>query len=96
MFDYGVDNTKYYAQASPPVYNLTSIPKNIPLFLSHGAKDFLSDMNDVQALLENLRDHDKDKLVVQCIEDYAHLDFVMAVNAYQVVYDPLLAFIRKH
>ncbi|OVA20031.1 Alpha/beta hydrolase fold-1 [Macleaya cordata] len=96
MYDYGNEdeNMKHYGQSKPPVYDMTSIPNDLPLFLSYGGQDALSDVNDVQVLLSNLKDHNGDKLVVQYREDYAHADFVMGVNAKQVVYDPLMAFFR--
>ncbi|XP_065622062.1 triacylglycerol lipase 2-like [Quercus suber] len=95
-YDYGDDseNEKHYGQRTPPLYNLTRIPKDIPLFIGYGGKDSLSDVNDVKLLLDNLEDHQKDKLVLQYRDDYAHFDFVMAENAESVVYDPLLAFFR--
>ncbi|KAK7847712.1 triacylglycerol lipase 2 [Quercus suber] len=95
-YDYGDDseNKKHYGQCTPPLYNLTRIPKDIPLFIGYGGKDSLSDVNDVKLLLDNLKDHQKDKLVLQYRDDYAHFDFVMAENAESVVYDPLLAFLR--
>ncbi|KAG6419592.1 hypothetical protein SASPL_121814 [Salvia splendens] len=45
MYDYGSDgdNNKHYGQATPPDYNITSIPNDLPLFLSYGGKDLLSD-----------------------------------------------------
>lgn len=93
-YDYGdeSENKAHYGQPTPPLYYMTRIPKDIPLFISYGRKDTLSDVNDVQLLLENLKDHEKDKLVVQYIDYYAHFDFIMAENANRVVYDPLLAF----
>ncbi|KAK4577157.1 hypothetical protein RGQ29_027604 [Quercus rubra] len=93
-YDYGdeSENKAHYGQPTPPLYYMTRIPKDIPLFLSYGGKDTLSDVNDVQLLLENLKDHGKDKLVAQYIDYYAHFDFIMAENANRVVYDPLLAF----
>ncbi|XP_030930877.1 triacylglycerol lipase 2-like [Quercus lobata] len=95
-YDYGdeSENKKHYGQGTPPLYNLTRIPKDIPLFIGYGGKDSLSDVNDVKLLLDNLKDHQKDKLVLQYRDDYAHFDFVMAENAESVVYDPLLAFLR--
>ncbi|CAN6701926.1 unnamed protein product [Malus baccata var. baccata] len=98
MYDYGNEDTnmEHYKQPTPPVYNMANIPKDVPLFLSYGGRDALSDVNDVGLLLDNLKDHDKDKLVVEYIEDYAHLDFIMSVNANQLVYDPLLAFFKLH
>ncbi|RVX08632.1 Triacylglycerol lipase 2 [Vitis vinifera] len=96
MFDYDDKdkNMEHYGQPTPPAYNMTNIPNDLPLFLSYGGKDMLSDVNDVQVLLDSLKDHDGDKLVVQFREDYAHADFVMAVNAKQAVYDPLMAFFK--
>ncbi|KAL0362145.1 UNVERIFIED_CONTAM: Triacylglycerol lipase 2 [Sesamum calycinum] len=96
MYDYGSedDNNKHYGQTTPPDYNMTSIPNDLPLFLGYGGEDLLSDVKDVQTLINALSDHEPDKLVLQYIQDYAHLDFVYAINAKQVVYDPLVAFFR--
>jgi len=96
MYDYGNenDNMDHYGQPTPPVYNMTSIPNDLPLFLAYGGKDYLSDVKDVQVLLDNLKDHDGDKLVVQYTDEYAHADFVLGVNANQIVYDPVIAFFK--
>ncbi|KAK6919294.1 AB-hydrolase lipase domain [Dillenia turbinata] len=96
MYDYGNanDNMEHYGEPTPPLYNMASIPEDFPLFLSYGGQDTLSDVNDVKVLLDNLKDHQPDKLIVQYIEDYAHADFVFGVNAYQVVYNPLMSFFK--
>lgn len=96
MFNYGNEdeNTKHYGQPNPPAYNMTSIPNDVPMFLSYGGADALSDTKDVRLLLDKLKDHDGDKLMVQYISDYAHADFVLAQNAKQEAYDPLIAFLR--
>ena len=93
-YDYGdqAENMKHYGQPSPPLYDMASIPNGFPLFLSYGGQDMLSDVKDVQVLLNDLKDHDRNKLVVLFREDYAHADFVMGVNAKQIVYDPMMAF----
>ncbi|XP_004305970.1 PREDICTED: triacylglycerol lipase 2-like [Fragaria vesca subsp. vesca] len=98
MFDYVLPaiNMQRYNQLTPPVYNMASIPEDVPLFFGYGGRDELSDVNDVKALLNDLRDHDKDKLVEQYIEEYAHMDFIMAGNANQKVYDPLLTFFGQN
>ncbi|KAL2538022.1 Triacylglycerol lipase 2 [Forsythia ovata] len=85
MYDYGsaFQNYIYYSQPTPPLYDMESIPNDLPLFLSYGGKDLLSDVKDVQNLVEKLKGHDPNKLVVQFKEDYAHLDFVFGVNAKQ-------------
>ena len=80
------ENKAHYRQPIPPLYYMTRIPKDIPLFRGYGGKDTLSDVNDVQLLLENLKDHKKDKLVVQYRDYFAHFDFIMAENANRVVY----------
>ncbi|WCJ37483.1 Triacylglycerol lipase 2 [Euphorbia peplus] len=98
MFDYDneEENKKHYGQAIPPIYNMASIPKDVPLFLGCGEKDALSDPKDVQLLLDALKDHLKDKLVVQTIPNYAHADFLLATNANKVIYNPLIAFLKLH
>ncbi|KAL1352702.1 hypothetical protein HN51_016698 [Arachis hypogaea] len=88
-------NFMHYGEASPPVYNLSNIPHDLPLFLSYGARDALSDVVDVQTLLDSLKSHDADKLSVQFIKDYAHLDFVMGVNAKDVVYNAVISFFNR-
>ncbi|XAR55315.1 Triacylglycerol lipase [Bertholletia excelsa] len=96
MYDYGDMklNMQRYGQPSPPVYNMTCIPNDLPLFLSYGGRDALSDPNDVQLLLDILRDHDREKLVVQYRDNYGHADYVMGFNAKQAVYDPLMTFFK--
>ncbi|XP_018504875.2 triacylglycerol lipase 2 isoform X2 [Pyrus x bretschneideri] len=94
MFDYKDENMQHYGQPNPPVYSMTSIPDELPLFLSYGGADALSDIKDVKLLLKSLKNHDGDKLVLQYLDDYAHLDFVMGETAKQDVYDPLMAFLR--
>nr|XP_028964585.1 triacylglycerol lipase 2-like [Malus domestica] len=98
MYDYVFPaiNIQHYNQPTPPVYNMENIPKDVPLFLSYGGRDPLSNVLDVKYLLDNLRDHDKDKLVAQYTAEYAHMDFLMAENANQVVYAPLLDFFKLH
>ncbi|KAL6010282.1 hypothetical protein ACLOJK_000713 [Asimina triloba] len=96
MYDYGSDdgNMQNYGQVDPPVYNMRNIPNDFPLFLSYGGKDAVSDVNDVQSLLESLKAHDSDKLTVEYRDDYAHADFVMGVNANQFIYEPMMAFFK--
>ena len=87
-YDYGdeSENKAHYGQPTPPLYYMTRIPKDIPLFLGYGGKDTLSDVYDGQLLLENHKDHKKDKPVVQYRDYYAHFDFIMAENANKIVY----------
>lgn len=95
-YDYGVLNQARYGQPTPPLYNLANIPKDFPLLLSYGGNDYLSDVNDVNVLLNELQDHDQDKLVVQFVDDYAHADFILADDANTKVYQPIMEFFQLH
>ncbi|KAJ8646132.1 hypothetical protein MRB53_007880 [Persea americana] len=97
-FDHGnpAMNMLHYAQFNPPVYNLSHIPNDLPLFLSYGGQDALSVVPDVQLLLDRLKFHDVGKLSVQFVEDFAHADFVMGVTAKSVVYNAIIAFFNHH
>lgn len=87
---------EHYGQPKPPIYNMSNIPKDLPLFLSYGGKDKLSDVKDVQILLDSLRFHDVDKLDIQFIKEFAHADFIMGVTANNIVYNQMMAFFRNH
>ncbi|XP_062151613.1 triacylglycerol lipase 2-like isoform X1 [Alnus glutinosa] len=87
-------NVMHYGEARPPVYKLSNIPHDLPLFVSYGGQDALSDVRDVMLLLDNFKFHDEDKLSVQFIKDYAHADFIMGVNAKDVVYNQVVAFFK--
>ncbi|KAI4305730.1 hypothetical protein L6164_029078 [Bauhinia variegata] len=95
MYDYGnpLENMAHYGNISPPLYDMKSIPKDFPLFLAHGGEDILSDVKDMNVLLEELKDHNWSKLTVLFRKEYAHNDFIFGVNAKQVVYDPMMAFL---
>ncbi|KAI4348299.1 hypothetical protein L6164_009035 [Bauhinia variegata] len=88
-------NIMHYGEAFPPLYNLSNIPHDLPLFISYGGQDALSDVRDVGNLLDSLKLHDVDKLSVQFIKDYAHADYVMGFNAKDLVYNPIVAFFRR-
>nr|XP_027101938.1 triacylglycerol lipase 2 isoform X1 [Coffea arabica] len=78
-YDYGnaYFNVAHYGESKPPSYNLANIPNDLPIFLSYGGQDALSDVKDVETLLDSLKFHDVEKLHVQYIKDYAHADFIM-------------------
>lgn len=49
------ENKKRYGQSTPPVYKLSNIPSSLPLFVSYGGQDSLSDSADVALLLNDLK-----------------------------------------
>ncbi|GMI76832.1 Myzus persicae-induced lipase 1 [Hibiscus trionum] len=95
-YDYGNpdDNMKHYGEAKPPVYNISNIDLELRLFISYGGLDALSDVEDVGLLLDLLKLHDVNKLSIQYLKDYAHLDFVMGVNAKDLVYNQVVKFFK--
>ncbi|KAL6509178.1 hypothetical protein OROGR_022488 [Orobanche gracilis] len=97
-YDYGTHkNRQIYGAAQPPVYDLSKIPPDFPLFISYGGQDALTNIKDVDRLLDTLKStHDKDKMQVQYIKEYAHVDFIMGVNAYDRVYNHIIDFFKKY
>ncbi|KAL7603957.1 hypothetical protein Lser_V15G20798 [Lactuca serriola] len=97
-YDYGnpVFNLEHYGVPRPPIYNISNIPKDFPLFMSYGGQDALSDPKDVATLLDDLKWHDEGKLSVQYIKDYAHADFIMGVTAKDVIYDKIISFFTRN
>ncbi|XP_054799957.1 triacylglycerol lipase 2 isoform X2 [Prosopis cineraria] len=88
-------NIMHYGEVTPPIYNLSNIPRDLPLFISYGGQDALSDVIDVGSLLDRLKLHDVDKLSVQFVKNYGHADFIMGINAKDIVYSSVLAFFRR-
>ncbi|CAL5185655.1 unnamed protein product [Lathyrus oleraceus] len=89
-------NVARYGQPTPPAYDLSNIPNNIPIFMSYGGPDALSDVADVQKLLnDHFQSHDKDKLTVQFIKNYAHCDDMFGTNANELVYNNVTDFFKR-
>ncbi|TKY63079.1 Triacylglycerol lipase 2 [Spatholobus suberectus] len=89
-------NIMHYGEIFPPIYNLSNIPHDLPLFISYGGRDALSDVRDVEKLLDILKFHDEEKRSVQFIEEYAHADYIMGFNAKDLVYNAVLSFFNRH
>ncbi|MQL79819.1 hypothetical protein Taro_012232 [Colocasia esculenta] len=96
-FDHGSReaNMKAYGKESPPRYNMSAIPGDLPLFLSHGGQDALADVRDVELLLSDLELHGPGKLAAQFVRNFAHADFVMGVCARAIVYGELITFFDR-
>lgn len=87
----------HYGQPTPPLYDLSKIPKDIPIFMSYGGADALSDIADVKKLLsDHFQDHEADKLSVQFIQNYAHGDYMFATNAHELVYRNVTSFFKRN
>lgn len=88
-FDYGwIGNIKHYSRTSAPAYDLSTIPKDLPVWMAYGGLDALADVNDVLLMRDSLLC----KVELLYLENYAHLDFVLSVNAKADLYDHLIGF----
>ncbi|ESR60341.1 triacylglycerol lipase 2 [Citrus sinensis] len=96
-FNYGRPdyNLMHYGEFRPPIYNISNIPHDLPLFVSYGGNDALADVSDVENLLDSFKFHDGDKLGVQFIKSYGHADFIMGINAKDIVYNQVVAFFKR-
>lgn len=95
-YDDATENMEHYGQSSPPAYNISGMANDIPLLFGYGGQDQLADVKDVEHLLQAIQPHDQDKLTIHYLANYSHADLVMAVNAKQDLYDPILDFFHLH
>lgn len=93
MYDYGIwRNLLLYGKINPPSFELTKIPKTLPLWMAYGGKDALADITDFRHTLQEL----PCKSQVLYLEDYGHLDFLLSVRAKEDLYDDMIKFFRSH
>ncbi|KAH7692458.1 Triacylglycerol lipase protein [Dioscorea alata] len=85
-------NMDHYGQPTPPPYNLSAIPLDLPLFLINGGMDLLADVGDLYQLLFDLGFHKSDRLKLHFQSNYSHVDFIMGFNAKEEIYDHVVEF----
>lgn len=85
---------EHYGQSEPPVYNISNVPHDLPLFVGYGGQDSISDGRDVDHLLNDLKYHETDKLKSHFVKDYAHIDFVMGISAKTMLYNDVISFLN--
>jgi len=91
-FDYGFyGNMKMYNQPTPPQYELQYYPKEVPLALFTGSQDEAADPLDVQELIKQL----PMKPFHHNEPSYAHVDFLWAPNAHQLIYPTIISLIEN-
>ncbi|XP_075487541.1 triacylglycerol lipase 1 isoform X2 [Primulina tabacum] len=89
MYDYGIwKNLMRYNRLKPPVFDLSSIPNSLPIWMGYGGNDALADVADVQHTLKELGS----KPNVLYLENYGHLDFLLSTKSKEDVYDSMVAF----
>mmetsp|Transcript_23131 Transcript_23131/g.36036 ORF Transcript_23131/g.36036 Transcript_23131/m.36036 type:complete len:470 (-) Transcript_23131:53-1462(-) len=93
-YDFGpIYNQKFYGTKTPPAYNLSNIPSDVPIALFSGGHDKLADPADVQILADELPGGPE---FWSKTPSYDHLDFVWAVDAATVIYPDVLAQLAKY
>lgn len=75
----------------PPAFDLSQIPKSLPLWMGYGGYDALADVADVEHTLKELQT--KPELLY--LENYGHLDFLMSVHGKEDVFDHMIRFFRS-
>jgi len=89
MYDYGSSgNKQHYGQNTPPQWPLSQFSVKTAFF--YGGRDSLADPTDVNALIRQI-----DPFYVLEIPTYGHGDFTWAVDAWKVVYTPILQLISS-
>mmetsp|Transcript_23478 Transcript_23478/g.67051 ORF Transcript_23478/g.67051 Transcript_23478/m.67051 type:complete len:494 (-) Transcript_23478:115-1596(-) len=86
------DNFAHYGVPYAPEYNLSRI--TVPMALFSGGNDQLADPEDVERLLLRLPPHLVFKF--KQLPSYAHLDFILAHDANELLYPEVLAAIASH
>eukprot|EP01089_Gocevia_fonbrunei_P006698 TRINITY_DN1755_c0_g1_i3.p1 TRINITY_DN1755_c0_g1~~TRINITY_DN1755_c0_g1_i3.p1 ORF type:complete len:149 (+),score=25.62 TRINITY_DN1755_c0_g1_i3:405-851(+) len=93
-FDYGhAGNMQHYGQSTPPQYDISKFPTNLPLALFTGGNDYLADPKDVAQLLAQLP---KAPVLVHNEPTYAHVDFLWAPDAHIKIYPVMLNLLKQY
>lgn len=93
QYDYGsVKNLLKYKSLSPPDYPLTKV--TAPIHLYYANNDWMAAVKDVQILASKLPNLVYNKMVPH--KKFNHLDFLWAINVYDLLYADLIENIEKY
>jgi pimeloyl-ACP methyl ester carboxylesterase len=94
MYDYGYDgNMQHYNQPTPPQYQLSQFPKNLPTALFTGSNDYLADPSDVALLISQIS---APPVLIHNEATYAHMDFIWGIDANKKIYPLILNLLAKY
>ena len=82
---------RMYGKFKPPKFDLSRIPKSLPMWMAYGGNDALADVTDFQHTLKELSC--KPELVY--LENYGHIDFILSLQAKRDLYDPMINFFKS-
>ncbi|KAI6220114.1 Hydrolase, alpha/beta domain protein [Aphelenchoides fujianensis] len=94
-YDFGSakDNRQHYGQTVPPDYDLSRI-QGAKLHLYSSKADTLADPSDIEHfLIPNIQPKNIVEHVI--LEDFSHVDFVWALEANALVYQPIIDTIKE-
>lgn len=91
-YDYGpFFNLKHYGKFTPTFYNPANV--HAPIALHYGDNDILDDVRDVEQIIFKILPNIVDK---NRVHNYGHMDFVIAENVIEKVYERILASFNKY
>lgn len=91
-YDYGLwKNFKLYGSHRPPKFDLSKIPKSLPIWMAYGGNDALADLTDVEQTILELQS--KPELLF--LESYGHVDFILSVTANYDLYGHMIEFFKS-
>lgn len=91
QFDHGYfGNRKHYKQSTPPDYNLKNV--KVPVALYYSPNDWLSVVEDVQRLKQELPNVVEDHMLTEKL--FNHMDLLWGIDARTVVYDKIIKSIE--
>ncbi|KAG8180332.1 hypothetical protein JTE90_016366 [Oedothorax gibbosus] len=91
-YDYRSENMLHYSQSTPPEYDVSKI--TTPVALIWGENDYLADPVDVSMLRNKLTTVVHDYKIP--FPSFNHIDFCLALDAKELVYDKILQFLEKY
>lgn len=92
-FDHGKEkNLEIYGSEFPPDYNLTRI--SAPVVIHYSDNDWLVDPLDVERLYAEIGN--PSGLFRVPMAEFNHLDFIWAIDAPTLLYDPMLALMENY
>jgi len=87
-YDYGTaGNMQHYNQPTPPQYELSNFPTNLPTVLYWGGNDGLADPIDVQLLIQKLP---KNNVKVFEQTDFGHMDYPLGYMSWKLLYPSII------
>ncbi|NXF81210.1 LIPK Lipase, partial [Sclerurus mexicanus] len=83
-------NSRHYRQEGPPLYDVKAM--EVPTAVWNAGLDCLADPRDTALLLPQV----KNLLHHRLIPEWNHMDFILGLNATEVLYSEMLDVMKKH